>query len=106
MRESKRTEYTKSVEDMLVHLSQEVAKLNREVLELQAGKANRGDVEKFAETATQAELTAKKASEDILALAYDIDELKRKTSDDGDLAKLGAEVVRVVIRRLERVGIE
>ena len=67
----------KSVEELIANLAQEVAQLKREVNELKASKANREDVEKFAETATQAELVAKKASEDILALAYDVDSLKR-----------------------------
>ena len=72
-----------SIEDMLANLASKVAELQREVNELRAVKANREEIEKFAETATQADLAAKKAAEDILALAYDVDALKWRDMQSG-----------------------
>lgn len=62
-RRSKESIPKKSVEELIANLAQEVVQLKRRVSELEAGKANREDIEKFAETATNAELLAKKAME-------------------------------------------
>lgn len=61
----------KAHEDMLVNLSQEVAQLKNEVADLKA---------------------------DRLEMAYEIESLKRRTSDD-EFAELGAEILRVIERR-------
>src|SRR5699024_404744 len=62
---------------MFASLSTELTKLRRDINVIRADMAYREDVVEFAQTATQAEMTAKKSQEDILALAYDVDALKR-----------------------------
>jgi len=72
------------IHSMLANLAQEVAQLKREANELKASKANREDIEKFAETASNAELLAKKATE-----------------NDDDMAELGRIFLRILKREAD-----
>ena len=74
----------KSVEELIANLAQEVAQLKREVNELKASKANREDIEKFAETASNAELLAKKVAK-----------------KDDDIAELGRVFLRILKREAD-----
>jgi|SRR5690625_4148296 len=101
----------RTAEDMLVSLSQEVAQLKRQLVDLRAGMAKKEDVEKFANAATEADYkagqaltTSKQFAENIEMLIDDVvmlDERTQELTGDG-MAELGGEIVRVVLRHLER----
>src|SRR5690625_1769458 len=95
----------KSVEDMLVSLSKEVANLKREITDIRNQNSDlTNNIRKFAETAEQAEYKAKQALEldDKIEMCIDdivmLDERTQELNDDG-LAELGAEILRIIERR-------
>lgn len=95
----------KSVEDMLVSLSKEVANLKREIVDLRNQNSDlTNNIRKFAETAEQAEYKAKQALEldEKIEMCIDdiamLDERTQELNDDG-LAELGAEILRIIQRR-------
>ena len=98
-------EKEKSVEDMLVSLSKEVANLKREIVDLRNQNSDlTNNIRKFAETAEQAEYKAKQALElaEKIEMCIDdiamLDERTQELNDDG-LAELGAEILRIIERR-------
>ena len=95
----------KSVEDMLVSLSKEVANLKQEIVDLRNQNSDlTNNIRKFAETAEQAEYKAKQALEldEKIEMCIDdiamLDERTQELNDDG-LAELGAEILRIIERR-------
>jgi len=95
----------KSVEDMLVSLSKEVANLKQEVADLRNQNSDlTNNIRKFAETAEQAEYKARQALEldEKIEMCIDdiamLDERTQELNDDG-LAELGAEILRIIERR-------
>src|SRR5690625_2210199 len=95
----------KSVEDMLVSLSKEVANLKREIVDLHNQNSDlTNNIRKSAETAEQAEYKADQALEldEKIEMCIDdiamLDERTQELNDDG-LAELGAEILRIIERR-------
>src|SRR5690625_316324 len=95
----------KTIEDMLVSLSKEVANLKREITDLRNQNSDlTNNIRKFAETAEQAEYKAGKALEldDKIEMCIDdiamLAERTQELNDDG-LAELGAEILRIIERR-------
>ena len=104
-KESVNVDTEKSVEDMLVSLSKEVANLKREIVDLHNQNSDlTNNIRKFAETAEQAEYKAKQALEldEKIEMCIDdiamLDERTQELNDDG-LAELGAEILRIIERR-------
>lgn len=98
-------EKEKSVEDMLVSLSKEVANLKREIVDLRNQNSDlTNNIRKFAETAERADYKAKQALEldEKIEMCIDdiamLDERTQELNDDG-LAELGAEILRIIERR-------
>ena len=95
----------KSVEDMLVSLSKEVANLKREIVDLRNQNSDlTNNIRKFAETAEQVEYKAQQALEldEKIEMCIDdiamLDDRTQELNDDG-LAELGAEILRIIERR-------
>lgn len=74
-----------NISDMLISLSMEVTSLKRRMGELETNMTARTEFERFAATAEDARMVAGKAREDVLALAYDLDEMRRRlNSEEGE----------------------